>query len=154
MKTKKKLSPKQKLILLKIGSFIISVAPVLIFIVCNWGDYVKTGADIVKLSIGFVIAIILFLLKVIGKLKMPRRVVTYSVICVLCYFLYPLVLDIVYLSALCLLGELLDMCIFQRSIKKLEESIAIAKNADATTAKVSEEVKRILDERGNSGGRS
>lgn len=154
MKTKKKLSPKQKLILLKIGSFIISVAPVLIFIICNWGDYVKTGADIVKLSIGFVIAIILFLLKVIGKLKMPRRVVTYSVICVLCYFLYPLVLDIVYLSALCLLGELLDMCIFQRPIKKLEESIAIAKNADATTAKVSEEVKRILDERENSGGRS
>lgn len=154
MKTKKKLSPKQKLILLKIGSFIISVAPVLIFIICNWGDYVKTGADLVKLSIGFVIAIILFLLKVIGKLKMPRRVVTYSVICVLCYFLYPLVLDIVYLSALCLLGELLDMCIFQRPIKKLEESIAIAKNADATTAKVSEEVKRILDERENSGGRS
>lgn len=154
MKTKKKLSPKQKLILLKIGSFIISVAPVLIFIVCNWGDYVKTGADIVKLSIGFVIAIILFLLKVIGKLKMPRRVVTYSVICVLCYFLYPLVLDIVYLSALCLLGELLDICIFQRPIKKLEEAIAIAKNADATTAKVSEEIKRILDERENSGGRS
>lgn len=154
MKTKKKLSPKQKLILLKIGSFIISVAPVLIFIVCNWGDYVKTGADLVKLSIGFVIAIILFLLKVIGKLKMPRRVVTYSVICVLCYFLYPLVLDIVYLSALCLLGELLDMCIFHRSIKNLEEAIAIAKNADATTAKVSEEVKRILDEREKSGGRS
>lgn len=152
MKTKKP-NLKARLIFLHIGSFIITLAPVLIFIICNWGDYVKTGADTVKISLGLVIAIILVIMKVIGKLKMPSRVVTYAVVCVMSYFLYPLIQDIVWLSALCLAGEVLDLLIFQRPIKILREKIAIEKTSDATSEKVSAQVKKMFEEF-NSGGRT
>ena len=143
---KKQRNIKTKLILLQISSFLVSVLPLIIFVVVNWGNYVKTTSDAVKLSVGMVIAIVLFVLKAIGKLKMPRRVVFYAVTCILCYFLYPLIKDIVWLSALCLVGELLDMFIFQRPIKNLKEKILIEKTSDATTEKVKTEVKALFDE--------
>ena len=150
---KKKPNLKLRLAFLHIGSFIVTIAPVLIFVICNWGSYVKTGADTVKISLGLVIAIILVLLKVIGKLKMPSRVVTYSVICIMSYFLYPLIQDIVWLSALCLAGEVLDLLIFQKPIKSTKERITIEKTSDATTEKVSAEVRKMFEEY-NSGGRA
>lgn len=149
---KKKANLKARLVLLQIGSFIVSVAPLLIYIFLNWSNYAKTPGDTIKISVGLVIAIILFLLKVIGKLKMPKRVVTYAVICVLSYFLYPLIQDIVWLSGLCLIGEVLDLVFFQRPIKKTKEDILVNKTADATTNQVKDEVKNLLDE--YIGGRS
>lgn len=143
---KKKANLKTRLIFLEIGSFVISVAPLLIFVFANWSNYAKTPSDTIKISVGLVIAIVLFLLKVIGKLKMPKRVVTYAVLCVLCYFLYPLIQDIVWLSGLCLVGEVLDLCIFQKPIKATKEAILVNKTADATTDKVKQEVKTLFDE--------
>lgn len=149
---KKKVNLKLRLVLLQIGSFIVSAAPLLVYIACNWSSYVKTPTDTVKISVGLIIAIVLFLLKVIGKLKMPKRVITYAVLCILCYFLYPLIQDIVWLSALCFVGEVLDLMCFQKAIKNTKEAILIGKTADATTDKVKTEVKNLLDE--YIGGRS
>lgn len=149
---KKKVNLKARLIVLQILSLIVSAAPLLIYVFINWGHYAKTPGDTVKISVGLVIAIILFLLKVIGKLKMPKRVVTYSVIVVLSYFLYPLIQDIVWLSMLCLAGEVADLLLLQRPIKKLKEDILIGKTADATTKQVKEEMKAMFDE--YIGGRS
>ena len=149
---KKKANLKARLIVLQILSLIVSAAPLLIYVFINWNHYAKTPGDTIKISVGLVIAIILFLLKVIGKLKMPKRVVTYSVIVVLSYFLYPLIQDIVWLSMLCLAGEVADLLLLQRPIKKLREDILIGKTADATTKQVKEEVKAMFDE--YIGGRS
>lgn len=143
---KKKVNLKAKLVFLEIGSFIVSVAPLLVFIFINWTSYVKTPSDTIKISVGLVIAIILFILKVIGKLKMPKRVVTYAVLCILSYFLYPLIQDIVWLSGLCFVGEVLDLLIFQKPIKNTKEVILVNKTADATTDKVKSEVKSLFDE--------
>lgn len=83
---------------------------------------------------------------------MPRRVITYSVFLIISYLLYPLIQDIVLLSAMCLIGELADLLLCQRPIKLLKEKILITKTADATTIKVKEEVKSLFDE--YMGGRS
>lgn len=149
---KKKVNLKLRLLLLQIGSFIVSTTPLLVYIALNWSNYVKTPADTVKISVGLIIAIVLFLLKVIGKLKMPKRVVTYAVVCVLSYFLYPLIQDVVWLSALCLAGEVLDLICFQKTIKNTREAILIGKTTDATTDKVKQEMKSMFDE--YIGGRS
>lgn len=149
---KKKISDRTKLIFLHIFSFVVSAAPLLVYVFCNWGDYAKTTGDTVKITVGLFVVVILFLLKVFGKLKMPSRVVFYGVTCILCYFLYPLIQDIVWLSALCLLGELLDLALFQKPIKTLKEKIIIDKTADATTDKVSAEMRKMFDE--YTGGRS
>lgn len=149
---KKKLNLKLKLIFLQIGSFIVSAAPLLIYIIINWDNYVKTPGDTIKISVGLVIAAFLLLLKVIGKLKMPKRIITYAVLCGLSYFLYPLIQDIVWLSALCLVGEALDLLIFQRPIRIIKEKILIEKTADATSDKVEAKVKSLFDE--YMGGRS
>ena len=149
---KKKLNLKLKLIFLQIGSFIVSAAPLLIYIITNWDNYVKTPGDTIKISVGLVIAAFLLLLKVIGKLKMPKRIITYAVLCGLSYFLYPLIQDIVWLSALCLVGEALDLLIFQRPIRIIKERILIEKTADATSDKVEAKMKTLFDE--YMGGRS
>lgn len=141
-----------KLILIQIASFILSAAPLLIYIFCHWEEYIKTPYDTVKISVGLFIGIIFLILKIIGKLKMPRRVITYSVFLIISYLLYPLIQDIVLLSAMCLIGELADLLLCQRPIKLLKEKILITKTADATTIKVKEEVKSLFDE--YMGGRS
>lgn len=150
---KQKISNKTKLVLLQIGSFIISTAPLLIFVFCNWDNYAQTPNDTFKITAGLFVVGILFLLKVLGKLKMPSRVVFYGVTCILCYFLYPLIQDIVWLSALCLLGELLDLIFFQKSIKRLKEQILIDKTATATSDKVVDSITKIFKDK-NIGGRS
>lgn len=149
---KKKSNLRVKLVFLQIASFIVSAAPLLIWIICNWDSYVKTPSDTIKISVGLVIAAIFLVLKIIGKLKMPKRVVTYSIFLVMSYFLYPLIQDIVWLSAMCLAGEALDLICFQRPIKILKEKILINKTADATTTQVTTEVKKMFDE--YIGGRS
>lgn len=150
---KTKISNKAKLILLQIGSFVISSAPLLIYVFCNWDRYVQTPNDTFKITVGLFIVGILFLLKVLGKLKMPSRVITYGVLCILCYFLYPLIQDIVWLSALCLLGELLDLILFQKTIKNMKEQILIDKTANHTSSKVVQEISKLFNDN-NIGGRS
>lgn len=137
---------KTKLILFYILSFILTLAPVVIYVCCNIDCYIKTTSDGFKIGIGLLIVVILCLLKVIGKLRMPRRVVFYAMLCIMSYFLYPLIQDVVVLSALCLVGEILDLVICANKIKKLKEEILIDKTATATTSSVKQEVKAMFEE--------
>ena len=79
-KTKKKLSLKGRLILLEIASFIVSVAPLVVVFAINWDKYAETPADTVKLCFGGALIVVLLLLKVIGKLRMPSRIVFFGIV--------------------------------------------------------------------------
>lgn len=130
-----------KLCLLYLLSFAATVAPIVIYISVNHGKYVKNVSDSVKLSVGFIICAVLVLMKVIGKLKMPSRVVTYSFVFLLAYLLESILNDLIVFSFLALLGEIMDLVI-QIPIRRIKEQIHIGRTADATA----ERVEQIMEQ--------
>lgn len=135
---------KSKLCVMYILSFIASIAPMAIYVGVNHGKYIKTAADSVKLSLGFIICAVLVLLKVLGKLKIPSRLTGFGIVFALSYFLDSILNDLIVLSFLAFLGELIDLIIFQSRIKKLKERIQIGKTADATAEKIEEVMKQYF----------
>jgi len=135
---------KSRLILLQIGSFIVSIAPLLIVLIINWGEYTKTPGDTIKLCIGGIMALFFIFLKVIGKLKMPRRIVLFGVVFIMAYLLQAIMDDMILLSGMALLGEFIDLVCFQGFIKKLKENILIGKTANATTDQVEQVIKKYI----------
>ena len=115
---KKKPNYKARLVFLYIGSFLVSIAPLVICFALNWSDYTKTPGDTVKLSLGGIILAILIFMKVIGKLKMPRRIVSFGIAFVMSYFLQAVIQDLLLLTGMALIGEFVDLMLFQGAIKK------------------------------------
>lgn len=143
-KTKKKPNLRLRLILLYIGSFITCIAPLLVCFIVNWDKYTKTPGDTVKLCIGGILAVFFLFLKVIGKLKMPRRIVLFGIVFIMAYLLQAIFDDLILLSGMALAGEFLDFVCFQRAIRITKENILIGKTADTTTAQVEEVLKKYI----------
>ena len=141
---KKKPNLRLRLVLLYIGSFIVCVAPLLVCFIVNWDKYTKTPGDTVKLCIGGLIAVFFLFLKVIGQLKMPRRLVLFGIVFVMAYLLQAILDDLMLLSGMALAGEFLDFVCFQRAIRITKENILVGKTADATTAQVEEVLKKYI----------
>ena len=144
MNKSKKSDLKKRLIWLYMGSFIVSLAPVLMCLVFNWNKYVKAPSDVMKLTIAGIVLVIILFLKVIGKLKMPRRVVTFGIVFILSYLLKSVLEDLILLSGMALLGEFIDCAIFQWAIKKTKEEIIVDKTADKTAEQVEEVIKKYI----------
>lgn len=140
----KKKNLKARLVFLYIGSFIVSIAPLVFCFAWNWGDYTKTPGDTVKLSLGGIILFTLVFMKVIGKLKMPRRIVSFGIVFVMAYLLQAVLKDLLLLSGMALLGEFIDYVFFQKAIKRTKENILVGKTADVTTAQVEEVIKKYI----------
>lgn len=135
---------KGKLTFLYIGSFLVSISPLIILLALKWGEYTKTPGDTVKLCIGGILVIFFVFLKVIGKLRINRRIVLFGVIFIMSYLLQAVLRDLVLLSGMALAGEVLDCILFQRAIRKTKESILIDKTSDATAGKVEEAIKKYI----------
>lgn len=144
MKKENKPNLKARLILLYIFSFLVSIAPVTVCLILNWGDYVKTPGDTIRLSLGGIALACILFLKVIGKLKMPRRIVAFGIVFVMAYLLQSVLQDLLLLSGMALLGEFVDFAIFQRAIKKTKENILVGKTADKTAEQVEEIIKKYV----------
>lgn len=134
MKTITKL--KLKLILFYILSFIVCVAPLVIVVIINRNEWFGTPQESVKIGIGAVIGIVLICLKVLGKIKIPKKIVIYGLVFAMTYLLGPILEDLLLLSGMAFLGELLDLIFFQRKIRKTKELIKTEKTADVTSEKV------------------
>ena len=140
--TKKKSNYRFRLTLLYIGSFVSSIAPLFACLIVNWSKYAKTPNETVKLCIGGIIAMFFLFLKVIGKLKMPRRIVLFGVVFIMAYLMQAILDDLVLLSGMALAGELVDYIFFQRIIRNTKEKILINKTADVTATQVEEVLKK------------
>ena len=141
---KKMKKMKRKLVFLYIGSFLVSIAPLLAVLIARWNIYTKTPENTVKLCIGGVICLFFIFLKVIGKLKMPSRIVLFGVVFALVYLLKAILDDLLLLSGMALVGELLDMLFFQMAIRRTKERISIEKTSTATSKKVEEVIKKYI----------
>ena len=68
---------------LVVCSFLASIIPLGLVVWMHRDEYIATVGQAVKLSIGGIIVAILLVLKIIGKLKMPRRVTAFAMIFIL-----------------------------------------------------------------------
>ncbi|MBQ8178311.1 MAG: hypothetical protein IJ033_03865 [Clostridia bacterium] len=136
------------MIFLQIGSFLVSIAPLIVVIILKWNSYTSEPSDSIKLGVGCMIGLIFIFLKAVGKLKMPSRIVSFGIVFIMSYLLKAILDDLILLSGMALAGEALDMIIFQPFIKKIKEKIQIGKQANATTAQVEEIVKKYLGSNG------
>ena len=131
-----------KKLLLQIGGFLISIAPIVIVVAFNWGDYTSTVARKVSLSIGGTFALILVLLKAMGKMpKDIKPIIRYSIAFVLVLLLDPIIANLKILLGMALLGEVLDVAIFSWQIKKIDREI----QAQTTANAMQSQTQMILD---------
>lgn len=123
-----------KLILLYIFSFAVSCGPLVAVFAVKWGEYVKTPSDAVKLSFGALVALFFVLLKILGRLNMPKGAGLYTLVFLLSWLLEPLLYDLKLLAGAALLGECVDFIFIRSMIKRYKEKLFVDKNAEATEA--------------------
>lgn len=123
---------KVRLVLLQILSFIVCVAPIGVAVFLNRNEWFGTPQESVKIGIGAIIAIVLVCLKVLGKLKMPRRIVIYGIVFAMTFLLKSILDDLMLLSGMAFLGEFLDLIFLQTAIRRLKEDIKNERTANAT----------------------
>lgn len=117
--------------LLYILSFALSLGPVLVFFFINMEKYISSVEDAVRLSFGGALILGVVILKVVGLLRMPPRIVLFALICAGSYLLHSIISDLIIFSFLALVGEIGDS-ICQIFIRKEKERRAIEKTAQAT----------------------
>lgn len=130
---------KLKIVLLHILSVVFSIAPVLIFFFCNLNKYTKTQIEAIKLTAGGMVLLIIVILKVLGKLKLPSGVKLYGIVLVLAYLLDAILNDLIVFAFLALLGEVLSsICgfVIKAQVKRLER--------EKTASITAEEIKKVI----------
>ena len=137
-------SLKIKLFVLSVLSFIACIGPVAAVVIINRNEWFSTPKESVKIAIGAAIGLVLIIMKVLGKIKMPRRIIVYAIVFALAYLLASILNDLMLLSGMALLGEGIDFLFFQRAIKNIKEQIHIEKTAGATASQVEEIIDRYV----------
>lgn len=139
---------KIKLILLQMFSFVASIAPLAVTVVVRWGEYVKSPSDSVRLGIGCIFVVLFVILKVLGKLRMPKRIAFFAIVLMMSYLLKPIIDDLILLSAMALAGEFIDAVFFQRKIESIRENIRVGKISDATAKQVETIISKYMSDSG------
>ena len=130
------------LIFMYICSFILSIAPLAIYLIINHERYIGVREDVIKLSFGGLICTALVLFKILGRLKAPSSTVCLGIFFILSYLLKSITDDLLVLSFLALLGDIGDKIFLSLPISRIRSSIAAEKTADATASKLEEIIER------------
>ena len=128
-----------KIVLLHILSVILSICPVMIFFFINLDLYVTTRYEGIKLASGGVVLLVIVILKVLGKLKIPSGIALYGIILVLAYLLDAIIADLMLFAFLALIGEVLSM-ICDVVIKSFKKKLEREKTAEITA----NEIKKVI----------
>ena len=145
MAEQKKQRKRVPLFCLRAMSFFASIAPLGVVFAARFDEYVETVSDVVKLGFGATAIVFFVALKVLGKLKMPSRVVFYALVLGFSYVFEALLADLMILSLMALIGEVLDIFLFAPAIKRREAERERGKVADATADRMEERMEALLD---------
>lgn len=135
---------KRRLLILRIVSFAVAVLPLLVFFFLNFGRYVKSIGDAVKLSAGGVVLLIMVALIALGKLRVPGRLVAAFIICTLCWLLSPLLEDLTVITTIWLVSTAVDVMIFSPLVGYTKRKVDMSESADTTADVTMAAVKEYL----------
>lgn len=120
------------LFIFKTCSFLVSIVPLGAYFLANFERYVDDMEDVWKLSTGAIIIMIIMLLKVLGKLKIPGRVVASVLFMGLCWLFASLLADLLIISTIWCVSEVVDFVIFSPIAKAISRKLLIHETAEAT----------------------
>lgn len=148
MKTVKQL--RRRLVALEISSIVVAIAPLLIAFIVRWDVYTKHYNPLatVKLSIGGAMLLALVAIVVLGKFKLPSRLVCCVIFFVLAFALEEIMQDIVFIATMLLLGVFTETVAFSHAIRVTRQNIQIRKTSDQTTVQVKQAVSEVLKDYG------
>ena len=124
---------KIKLPLLYALSFILSVAPALVYFLINHERYIETRGESVRLLLGGVILVAVLVIKALGYLKIKSTLAFFAIVFLLSFLLESIIADLLIFSLLALVGELLAVAV--RFFIKREKD----KNGTQKTAQILKE---------------
>lgn len=132
MKTKRIRRLRFWLFIFKTCSFLVSVVPLGAFFLSNFDRYVTSYEDVWKLSAGAVVITVIMLLKVLGRLKIPGRVVASVLFMGMCWLFASLLSDLLIISTIWCVSEVVDFVIFSPIARAIARKLNIYETAAAT----------------------
>lgn len=123
---------KNRLVILYLFSMGFSIIPFACIFIGNFDRYVTTVGDAVKLSFGAVFISVILLLKAIGKLRLPGRLMTATALVFFCWLFSSVLEDMLLISAVWWVSEAADHFVLSPLISKTKEAIRIRRTANAT----------------------
>lgn len=131
-RTKKTRRLRLWLFVFKACSFLVSVLPLGCFFLKNFNRYVTSTDDVWKMSVGAMIIIIIMLLKVLGKLRVPGRMVVSAIFMGMCWLFASLLSDLLIISTIWCVSEAVDFIIFAPIGRAIQRRLNIRETAEAT----------------------
>lgn len=135
------MKPRVKLALLCVFSYLVSILPLIVTFMLNFGKYTESVEATVKLTVGGLIVLVLLLARTLGR-ALPNGIGGALTAFLLAFLLEAILADLVLLLGMFLLGECLDIIFLRRKIAALREDILVDKTANATAARVEEVLRR------------
>lgn len=120
----------KKLLKLYIGSFLVSVLPLVALIIFRWDAYVKSvPAGALRLTIAGVIAVVVLLFKITGHLHIKSHFVWYVGLALFFWLIKSLANDLSLVFICAAVGEGIDEIFFQTAIRKERQQRDMEKQA-------------------------
>lgn len=121
--------------------FVCSIAPVCITCAVNRQEYFSRPGGGWRLGIGAVICVVLVLLIFFDKIKAPPTVWIFGAVFGVAYLLEAILQDLVLLSGMALVGELIYYAVFRWSAKRMEKKYEARLTAQAVVDAQTEAAK-------------
>ena len=132
-KTKTVESYRKKILLWQVIGFAVCVLPLLITVYVKRGELIAGGSGI-RVSAGLLIVLVVALLAVLGKMKMPGRVVSVGAAFAVSWLLESLLDNLVLLLGVLFAGILVDALVCETRVRKLQRTVERMENREDMTA--------------------
>ena len=134
----------RRYVLLCIASFIVLISPLVSVLIAKREVYFTKITDVWKISIGGGICLLLILLMILGKLRVPGGVVALAVVCILSWLLDPILDDLFLLSCCALSGKVVDWIFFEPRIRRLRKLLDMHEQANINATETEGVLKKYI----------
>ena len=126
-------SYRKKILLWQVIGFAVCVLPLLMTVYVKRGELIAGGSGI-RVSAGLLIVLVVALLAVLGKMKMPGRVVSVGAAFAVSWLLESLLDNLVLLLGVLFAGILVDALVCETRVRKLQRTVERMENREDMTA--------------------
>lgn len=126
-------SYRREIILWQVIGYAVCVLPLLITVYVKRGELIAGGSGI-RVSAGLLIVLVVALLAVLGKMKMPGRVVSVGAAFAVSWLLESLLDNLVLLLGVLFAGILVDALVCETRVRKLQRTVERMENREDMTA--------------------
>ena len=126
-------SYRKQILLWQVIGYAVCVLPLLITVYVKRGELIAGGSGF-RVSAGLLIVLVVALLAVLGKMKMPGRVVSVGAAFAVSWLLESLLDNLVLLLGVLFSGILVDALVCETRVRKLQRTVERMENREDMTA--------------------